>query len=55
MLSLSVMKFLKGFIFKPCCFYIFTGDIRRFEGNQTAVDDFKIMVQYDDFLLIGAT
>ena len=36
-------------------YFYFAGDVVRFLGNQSAVDNFKLMETDGNFLLIGAT
>ena len=36
-------------------YFSFSGDVVRFLGNQSAVDNFKLMETDGNFLLIGAT
>ena len=36
-------------------FFDISGDVIRFWGNQSAVDNFKLMETDGNFLLIGAT
>ena len=35
--------------------FLFSGDVVRFWGNQSAIDNFKLMETDGNFLLIGAT
>ena len=41
--------------FADLFFSTFAGDVVRFLGNQSAVDNFKLMETDVNFLLIGAT
>ena len=42
-------------LFKKSFLIEISGEVDRFVGNRTAIDNFKLMEQDENFLLIGAT